>query len=101
MHCSAGGLGGGNPSMIPESVGGVFWSKYQGWQTLRSQSGIFFISGEPGHHWYVQLFVGLGTVPPSWHTMGAGCAAAVVSVSPRATIGAPPDSTAQATIRLE
>jgi hypothetical protein len=51
MHCSDGGLGGGNPSMIPESVSGVFWSKYQGWQTLRSQSGMFFISGEPGHHW--------------------------------------------------
>lgn len=65
MHCSDGGRGGGKPSMMTESVKGLFSSKYQGWHTLRSQSGMCFISGEPGHHWYVQLLVGLGVVLPS------------------------------------
>jgi hypothetical protein len=50
MHGGDGGRGGGNPSMMVELVTGLFWSKCHGWQTLLSQLGMFFITGEPGHH---------------------------------------------------
>lgn len=30
IHGGDGGRGGGKPSMMIESVGGLFWSKYQG-----------------------------------------------------------------------
>jgi hypothetical protein len=36
--------------MIVELVRGLFGSKYQGWQTVMSQLGMFRITGEPGHH---------------------------------------------------
>ncbi|WP_205876920.1 hypothetical protein [Mycobacterium camsae] len=51
MHGGPGGYGGGNPSMMVELVTGLFWSKYQGWQTFMSQLGMFFMIGDPGHHW--------------------------------------------------
>ena len=50
MHGGDGGRGGGNPSMMIELVGGLFSSKYQGWQVFLSQLGMCTMTGEPGHH---------------------------------------------------